>query len=149
MSMQEATSPTRTPRGRPVLLLGTSLVIITAALFLYGSVLTSVSYEVDLDPSLLYAGESESASLVLPGLNRLGGRVPHSAPRFRIAIEEGADLVHLEVAEDSARYTLHTVGEAGTVVLYCYTEEWPFPMIATLRIIAPMAQTLLFMRKNA
>lgn len=149
MSTQESTSHTHAQRSRPVLLLGITLVAITAALFLYGSVFTSVSYEVNLEPQTLFAGQPVTASLTLFGVNRLGGRVPFSSPRFRIAIEEGEELIRAEAAGDSTRFTLRTVGVAGTVTLYCYTDEWPFPMIATLRIVAPLAHAVFMMRIDA
>jgi hypothetical protein len=118
------------------------LALLTGGLFLYSSVLSSISYEVDIEPSKLYAGSAEVALLRIHGVNRLGGVVPFSHPRFRVQVEEGHALVSLRAVDDSTAYELRATGEAGEVTFHVITQEWPFPMFALLRIVSPTASVL-------
>jgi len=115
------------------------LAVIAGGTFLHTSVLTSVTYEVNIDPPILYAGSADSALLRVHGVNRLGGAVPFSQPRIAVDIHDGHGLVDMEPSPDSTVYILRPHDRAGLVQLRVRTGAWPFPMLASIRITAPLA----------
>jgi len=124
---------------RPTLLLTGVLLCVAGGMFAYTSVLTSVSYDVSMQPQQLYAVPGERAVLQLHGINRLGGEVPFFRAACRVEIVEGADLITLETDADSSRWMLRANGDAGVVSLRVSTPEWPLPLYVQLRITSPMA----------
>lgn len=128
---------------RSTLLLFVVLAMIAGGTFLYTSVLTSVSYEVKIDPPQLYAGSADSALLFVYGVNRLGGAVPFSQPPIAVSVYEGRGLLDIHPRADSTAYVLRPHDRAGLVQLRVRTEAWPFPMLATVRITAPLAASRL------
>ena len=125
---------------RPTLLLVLLLLCVAAGMFIWTSVLTSIRYDVDIQPPQLFALAGEEAVLTLRGINRLGGMVPVAEEACRGEITEGDGLVTLAADADSVRWTLRATGEAGTVALRVSSRAWPFPVFAFLRITAPLAQ---------
>jgi hypothetical protein len=131
---------------RPTLYLTALLLLIAAGMFAYTSVLTSVGYDVEVDPGHLFAIEGESACLRVHGVNRLGGMVPFSNPVSRVEVIEGVALLRLEAAKDSSSWTLVANGEPGTVTMRVYISDWPFPLLAVLHIESPTAQRFILTR---
>lgn len=124
---------------RSTLLLFVVLALIAGGTFLYTSVLTSVGYEVEIEPPQLYAGSTDSALLRVHGINRLGGTVPFSHPPIVVSVYEGQGLLDMQPRADSTAFVLRPRDRAGIVQLRVRTEAWPFPMLASVRITAPLA----------
>lgn len=139
--MQQYTATPDSDRSsrRSTLLLFAVLTLIAVGMFLYTSVLTSVSYEVNIDPPRLYAGSADSALLHVHGVNRLGGTVPLSQPRIAVEMYEGHGLLDLKPNSDSTAWVLRPRDRAGIAQLRVRTDAWPFPMLAAVPVTAPMA----------
>jgi hypothetical protein len=126
---------------RSLFLLAAALLCIAAGLWSYVYLLTPVRYEVSLQPESLAALPGASVELRAEGINRIGSAVPWSAQPLRCALLEGGGLVELVYSADSTVVTVTSLGYEGQVQLRITVADWPFPLLASLRILAPLAGT--------
>ncbi|MCZ7555390.1 MAG: hypothetical protein M5R41_03165 [Bacteroidia bacterium] len=124
---------------RSILLLGAALLCLAAGLWSYVYLLTPVRYELSLQPESLPAIPGASVELRAEGINRIGSAVPWSAQPLRCSLLEGEGLVELLYNADSSMVTVTSLGHEGLVQLRITVANWPFPLLASLRILAPLA----------
>jgi hypothetical protein len=126
---------------RSILLLGAVLLCIAGGFSAYVYVLRPVRYEVLLQPETLPAVPGATVELRAVGLSRFGSTVPWSAQAMRCDVLEGGGLVELGYNADSTVATITSLGYEGEIQLRITIPDWPFPLLATLRIMAPMARS--------
>ena len=122
---------------------GAAWLILFAALAAFGMYawnhyLRPMRFEVEIDRPTLFTGAADTATIRAYGINRAGGRIPFSAPAIRAELLEGKGLGTLLPGDTDARFVSSGAGE-GVVRLRIHAEGWPFPMLAEIRIVAPVA----------
>lgn len=129
---------------RSTLLLALVLIVLAGGVAAYTSFLVPVRYELSLQPESLPAIPGEKTELRVYGVSRSGSAVPWSGQMLRCDVLDGADLVELSYSDDSTRVTLTAKGTEGLVNLRIRIPDWPFPLLAELRIAAPLACVSIF-----
>jgi hypothetical protein len=115
-----------------------TVAVIAVGLFVWNTYFRSVRYEIVLDRAQLFTGSVDTMKLAGVGVNRVGGRVLGSHARIQAEIMDGASLGRLERDGEGLRFISHGERE-GEVHLRVSVDDWPFPMLVSFRIHAPLA----------
>jgi hypothetical protein len=124
---------------RSILLLGAVLLCVAGGFSAYVYLLLPVRYELQLQPEALPAIPGATVDLRATGVSRCGSAVPWSSQAMRCDILEGGGLVEVGYSVDSTIVTITSLGSQGEVQLRITIPDWPFPLLASLRILPPMA----------
>ncbi len=130
--------PRRSRRATVLLLSFTALV--AAGLYVWSSMLQTVRYELAVEPPTLFTGAPDSVRIRAWAVNRWDGRIPFSDPAIRVELLEGSELGSLaQRGGDHAWVFISNGLQGGTAVFRVFVDDWPFPMMAVVRIAAPVA----------
>ncbi|MDH7515529.1 MAG: hypothetical protein QHI48_06630 [Bacteroidota bacterium] len=124
----------------------TGIALAGGAVWLY--VFSPIHAAVDVSPPAVYADGTSTAVVSIRLENRLGFRIPFSAPRLQCFPEEGEHLVSFRYEEDSTRVVVRAGLTPGTVVFRVRTPATPFPLLARLEIRSMTASSRRFPRRG-
>ncbi len=141
MNAESANStPGHARRLRGPLLLFALLALIAGGTYAWSSLLRSVRYEVEIEPAQLFSGASDTARIRATGVNSWGGRVPFSRPAISVKIVEGHALGRIAKGEGDGDVLFISDGmREGQIMLQVSVEDWPFPLLAVIRVAIPVA----------
>jgi hypothetical protein len=154
-AMKTSGEPKDAPTGEQrqqrshALILIVVVALIAGGLYAWSSLLRSVRYEVEIEPSQLFTGMSDTVRISAAGVNRWGGHVPFSQPSITVEIIEGADLGRIVESREAGTVRFISAGMAeGRVVFRVVVEDWPFPMMAVINITPPVAASRTFQTRS-
>jgi hypothetical protein len=141
MNLETATStPGQARRRRGPLLLLAVLALVAGGMYAWSSLLRSARYEIEIAPAQLFSGARDTARISAFGVNRWGGRVPCSRPAISATIIEGQECGRIaEAGEEGILLFISEGMREGTVLLHVTVEDWPFPLLAVLKVSIPVA----------
>jgi hypothetical protein len=127
------------PRVSAQSLLLTLAALATLALLARNYVFLTVRVELAADRETVFDTDRRPLEITARNINRLGIRVPFTAPRLRFEVMEGADLATVSAGADSGSVLVQPTGAAGSVQLRILVSGYPLPFLFTVAIVAPVA----------
>lgn len=118
------------------------IALVAAGLFAWNRWMTPVGYELVVGPGTLFTGASDTARIRASAINKAGGAIPFLHFTLRGEILDGRSLGRLEAGEGELLFISEGTQE-GLVRLRVMLDDWPFPLLAEIRIVAPVAMSFL------
>lgn len=135
----EQKQKTRVSRSRGTIAVIVVVGLIAIGTFVWNRLLLPVRYELEIDRGTLYAGAPDTARIRARAINRSGGVIPMLRVPLRAELLEGHALGRLVPGEHELLFISSGVLE-GEVRLRVMADDWPFPLLAELRVVVPVAQ---------
>ncbi|MBR9975829.1 MAG: hypothetical protein KFF77_09640 [Bacteroidetes bacterium] len=130
---------TRVSRRRGTIAVIAVVGLIAAGLFVWNRLLLPVRYELEIERGTLYVGAPDTARIRAQAINRMGGVIPFMQVPLRAVLLEGSALGRLEPGDHELLFITNGVQE-GTVRLRVMADDWPFPLLAELRVVVSIAE---------
>lgn len=130
---------TRISRRRGTIAVIAVVGLIAVGLFVWNRLLLPVRYELEIDRGTLYVGAPDTARIRAQAINRMGGVIPFMQVPLRAVLLEGSALGRLVSGDHELLFISNGVQE-GTVRLRVLADDWPFPLLAELRVVVSIAE---------